>query len=130
MDFINEINAAQIALESRGWQVFVPEDLKIAENPELVEKYRRLPKAELRLLRLSLIQAHLDKIRASDAILVINLDKGEARGYIGANTLIEMAFAYVLHKKIYVLNAIGPQKNQDEAEALAEVILQGDLSNL
>lgn len=130
MDFVAEMRAARLALEKRGFQVFVPEDPDLASQPELLEKYLQLSKTEQRQIRLGLIQAHLDKIRLADAILVVNATKGEVAGYIGANTLIEMAFAYVLNKKIYVLNPIGSQKNQDEAEALAEVVLEGDLARL
>ena len=41
---------------------------------------------------------HFDKVMWADAILVLNHDKNNVSGYIGANTLLEMGLAFH-HKK-------------------------------
>jgi hypothetical protein len=49
-----------------------------------------------------LMEAHFKKVEEGDAILVVNLDKGGIKGYIGGNVLMEMMLAYYLKKPIYV----------------------------
>jgi len=49
---------------------------------------------------------HFEKVEWCDAILVLNINKKDIKGYIGANTLIEMGIAQYLGKKIYLWNDI------------------------
>ncbi len=53
-----------------------------------------------------LIRDYYYKIADSDAILVINDDLNGVEGYIGGNAFLEMGFAFVLNKTIYLLNNI------------------------
>jgi len=78
-----------------------------------------------------LIRKHYNKIKESDAILVINNKKNETENYIGANTLIEIAFAYILDKKIYLLNDL-PEFDYllEEVKAMEPIILNGDLRKI
>ncbi|VVB80893.1 Uncharacterised protein [uncultured archaeon] len=65
----------------------------------------------------------------SDAVLVMNFDKGGIKNYIGGNTLMEMGFAHVLNQKIFLLNPIPEiQFYKTEIEAVRPVIINGDLS--
>jgi len=50
-----------------------------------------------------LIRDYYEKIKASDAILVINCDLNGVENYIGGNSFLEMGFAHVLGKKIFLL---------------------------
>jgi len=73
-------------------------------------------------------------IKNSDAILVLNEKKKGIEGYIGGNTLIEMGFAYVLKKKIFLLNPI-PERSErmhyvDEIIDLKPIILHGDINKI
>jgi len=74
------------------------------------------------------IRYHYDEIVNSDAILVLNFDKDGIKNYIGGNTLMEIGFAYVHHKKIFLLNPIPNMKYRDEIEATQPVILNGNLN--
>jgi hypothetical protein len=49
-----------------------------------------------------LMDAHFKKVEEGEAVLVVNLDKGGVKGYIGGNVLMEMMLAYWLKKPIYV----------------------------
>ena len=71
-----------------------------------------------------------DQIRKSDAILVLNYDRKGIRNYIGGNTFMEIGFAHVLDKKIFLLNPV-PEIDfyKAEIEATKPVILNGDLSS-
>ena len=66
-----------------------------------------------------------------DAILVCNFDKKGIKNYIGGNTLMEIGFAHVNDKKVFLLNPI--PKNlpySDEIEAMVDVVINGDLTKL
>lgn len=53
-----------------------------------------------------LMDAHFKKVAEGDAVLVVNLDKNEVKGYIGGNVLMEMTLAYYLKQPIYVWQSI------------------------
>ena len=76
------------------------------------------------------IKTHFDKIKQSNAILVINQDKNNIKNYIGANTLTEMAFAYYLDKTIYLLNPIPKISYRDEIQSMHPIIINNSLSVL
>ncbi len=70
-------------------------------------------------------------IKSSDAILVCNFDKNGIKNYIGGNTLMEMGFAHVNDKKVFLLNPI-PEgvPYVDEIRAMTDVVLKCDLSKI
>jgi len=70
-------------------------------------------------------------IKDSDAVLILNFDKNEIKNYIGGNTLMEMGFAHVNNKKVFLLNPIPEEAPYvDEIKAMADVVLKGDLSKI
>jgi hypothetical protein len=79
------------------------------------------------------IKWYYNAIVESDAILVVNLKKGEKTNYIGGNTFLEMGFAYVHDKNIFVYNDLPTEAfcpYLDEIEAFETKIIHGDLSNI
>jgi len=67
----------------------------------------------------------------SDAILVLNFDKNGIKNYIGGNTLMEIGFAHVNDKKVFLLNPIpGEVSYVDEIEAMVDNILEDNLNNI
>jgi predicted DNA-binding WGR domain protein len=63
-------------------------------------------------------------IKKSDAILVLNYDRKGIKNYIGGNTLMEIGFAHVLNKKIFLMNPIpNIEYYRSEIEAVSPVIL-------
>lgn len=79
---------------------------------------------------LSIIKYYFEEIKEQDAILVINKDKNNFKNYIGANALIEMAFAHVLNKKIFLLNPIPEISYSDEIEAVFPIVIDNDLEKI
>ena len=81
--------------------------------------------------RYNLIKWWHDCIKSGDAILVCNFDKNGISNYIGGNTLMEMGFAHVNGKKVFLLNPI-PQEApyRDEIEAMADSVIHGDLTRI
>lgn len=90
------------------------------EKLKLVEKYEH-----------DAIRDHYTLINQSDAILVINEEKNNIPGYIGGNAFLEIGFAYILRKLIYLLNPI-PHMPYYETEIIAmkPIILEGRLENI
>ena len=73
---------------------------------------------------------HFDKVACSDAILVLNYDKNNIKGYIGGNTLMEMGLAFFLKKKIYLFNNIPKLSYKEEILGVRPFVLEGDLSKI
>lgn len=76
------------------------------------------------------MKRHFDKVVWSDAILVLNYDKNNIAGYVGANTLMEMGLAMHLNKKIYLLNPIPEISYKEEILGAKPVIVGGDLNKI
>lgn len=77
------------------------------------------------------IREYWGQIQKADAILVLNYDKRGIKNYIGGNTLMEIGFAHVLNKKIFLLNPI-PEISyyQSEIEAVKPIVIHNDLSQI
>jgi hypothetical protein len=70
-------------------------------------------------------------IKKSDAILVLNYDRKGIKNYIGGNTLMEIGFAHVLKKQIFLMNPIPDiEYYRSEIEAVRPVILKQNLTNI
>ena len=77
----------------------------------------------------SLMRNHFRKVTTSDAILVVNFKKNDIEGYLGGNTLMEMAVAFYLKKPIFILNDVSKDfLLYEEIIGVNPVILNGDLS--
>ena len=70
-------------------------------------------------------------IKKSDAILVLNYDRKGTKNYIGGNTLMEIGFAHVLNKPIFLMNPIPDiEYYRPEIEAVSPVILEQNLNQI
>jgi len=77
------------------------------------------------------IKWYYNAIVSSDAILVLNFDKRGIKNYIGGNTLMEIAFAHVHDKKIFLLNNIPEEVSYvDEIKAMFDLVLNNDLKKI
>ena len=69
-------------------------------------------------------------IKSGEAILVCNFDKKEIKNYIGGNSFLEIGFAYILGKKIFILNSIPEMFYKAEIIGMEPIILDGDLTKV
>ena len=77
------------------------------------------------------VKNHIEKIKQSDAILICNYTKNDVKNYIGANTFLEIAFAYYYDKTIFALNPLPDQPYiHDEIQSFDIKVLDGDLTKL
>jgi len=77
-----------------------------------------------------LIRDYYNTIKDCDAILVVNEKRHDIDNYIGGNSFLEMGFAHVLDKKIFLLNEIPDISYQDEIKVMQPTILNGDLTKI
>ncbi|MFZ2522429.1 MAG: hypothetical protein WAX44_00630 [Minisyncoccia bacterium] len=124
--FFDNMIEIQKQLEANGHEVYRP--IKVENVDYFSEDGSSRVEAKKSL---NLAKVHLDKIEASDAILVCNYTKGDIENYIGASTFLEMAFAHYRDKKIFVLNSLPHQKYiDDELQAYDAIILNGNLGKV
>jgi nucleoside 2-deoxyribosyltransferase len=107
-----------------GHQVFMPTDFGIDYITISNKKYGQVKKEK------KAIKKHFEKIKKSEAILVCNFDKKGIKNYIGGNTFLEIGYAYILGKKIFLLNPIPKMLYEAEIIGMEPIILKGDLRKI
>jgi len=77
------------------------------------------------------IREHWYVIEKADVVLILNYDKHGIPGYIGGNAFLEMGFAYILKKPMYLLNPI-PKMPYYETEIIGmkPIVLNGELEGI
>jgi hypothetical protein len=105
--------------------------------PEFTEKYAALESRDGMHLEsshnkvtYSLIKGYFEVIKDHDAVLIYNGKKAGIENYIGGNTFLEMGFAHVLDKNIFLYNPIPDVSYKDELEAMKPKVINGDLTKI
>ena len=115
-------------LEEKGHTVYWPWGMEKMSQNKITNK--ELPGFKLKNQSKAIL-VHYKKIKKSDAILVINEEKNGIKNYIGGNTLMEMGFAYVLKKKIYLLHPIPEGVSwKEEIVAMNPVVVGGNFNSI
>lgn len=144
MQFYPEFSEQKTQLESKGFEVYAPEQrvempLEFGGGKTSIRGYFESqggvdafpPGHEIWVAKSAAIKAHFEKIDKADAILVTNYPKKGVDGYIGGNTFLEMGYAFAVGKKVFVLFDLpkdSPYK--EELLGLQPIILNGDISNI
>lgn len=137
--FIDRMLEIKSQLEKLGHQVDLP-PTEIADGegrPLDVREFYKLRKTETNPnswiwdSKRKAILDHFQKIEWCDAILVLNIEKNNIPGYIGANTFLEMGLALYLNKPIYLYDEI-PAKIPYFEEILGcrPILLNRDLEKI
>ena len=61
---------------------------------------------------------------------MLNFDKNGISNYIGGNTLMEIGFAHVNDKKVFLLNPVPEIGYKDEIMAMVTKTINGNLNNI
>ncbi len=78
-----------------------------------------------------LINSHFRKVISCDAILVVNEKKNGVGGYIGGNTLMEMAIAFHYKKPIYILHPVSEALGwKEEVFGVHPIFLNGKVEKI
>lgn len=123
----SKVPEVQSVLEKAGHVVTPPNGY---ENPGKEAELKKMSPAEFQSWKKDMLKRDKEIIRANDAILVLNIDKGDLQNYIGGATFLEMYNAFDLGKKIYLLNPVLEGMLKDEIEGMAPVILNGDFTKV
>lgn len=115
MVFYHQFEEAKKFLEDQGHQVILPDPNPVPEP---------IPKE----MKLKFMEVFNEDLKKSDALLVMNYTKENNTHHIGTNTLMEIGMAFILKKKIFLLNP-PPKHCQHELEAIGCQILNNNLNN-
>lgn len=125
MSFAQEMLIMQGRLQEHGHEVIVPHDAtEYAGNPLKLSAKWETKEGE------DMIKRYYGEIQRSDAIFILNLSKNSVANYIGGNSFLEMGFAHVLGKTIYLLNPIPDMPYREEMMAMNPVVLNGDINRI
>lgn len=75
-----------------------------------------------------LIRWNWERLKKDEAILVLNFSKNNITNYIGGNTFLEMGFAHVLNKPIFLWHDIPQMSYTDEIKAMQPIIINGNIN--
>lgn len=115
MQFYSKLQKIKVTLENKGHKIILPltdESYKSEKN-----------------IKRKAMEDFNKNLRDSDAILIANFDKESNPNYIGVNALMESGMAFILNKKIFILNSI-PENCKDEFQAIRVIELNGNLKKI
>ena len=125
MAFSKEIVEIADKLKQNNHEVIIPFNVeKYADGNLVIENSYESTKNKIDN---DLIRGYFNEIKIFDAVLIVNLDKNGISNYIGGNTFLEMGFAHVLDKFIFLINPIPDMLYTDEIKAIKPIILNNDL---
>ncbi len=127
MSFAKDILEVKKELEKNGHNVSIPPDTYDCVNrPDLSDNLDFVLKHDL-------LKKCLRRVEENDAVLVLNHEKNNIKGYIGGASLMEIGVAYHLNKKIYILNSLPDESELKyicEIKQAKPIILSGDLNKI
>jgi len=135
IDFTQEIEKAAKELEKAGHEVEIPlTSQKILRGELTLEQFKQEKSnsgdGSFRKIEVDVIKRYFNIIKNTNAILILNLEKHNIKDYIGGNTFLEMGFAHVLNKPIYLMNPIPDMPYTDEIKAMQPIVIDEDLSKI
>jgi len=132
--FYKDLFSIQDALKSFGYKVVLPKTanaMKRKNNFDVISHKTWYKNPADYHKKRALMDAHFKKIIKGDAILITNFDKNGIKGYIGGNTLMEIAIAYFFKKPIFILNDISDESLiREEIYGVNPVFLKGNIGSL
>ena len=129
--FAKEMLEYQNKLRELGHEVNIHKDYVALANNQADVIVQRIHKEHSQLkIENDYIRWHYNEIVNSDAILVLNFDKNGVANYVGGNTLMEIGFAHVHNKKIFLLNNIPNMPYSEEIQATQPIVLNNDLTQI
>jgi len=133
--FTYEIKELSDKLIALGHETRIPyTSKKIIDGELTLGEYKKEKElrgdASFRKIKEDLIKRYYEFIKTDDAIVVLNLDKNNIKNYIGGNVFLEIGFAHVLNKPIYLYNDIPEMIYTDEIKAMRPIVIYQDLSKI
>lgn len=135
IDATYEMKKIADKLEKAGYQTDIPlTSQKIIKGELSMEEFKKEKEnngdGSFRKIQDDVIKRYYKIIKNSDAVLIVNLEKNGIKNYIGGNTFLEIGFAYVLGKNIFLLNPIPEINYKDEIMAMQPEVINGNLNRI
>lgn len=132
VSFAKEMLVIEKELKKLGFKVIIPKTAKMMKrnNNFDVAFYKTWYKNKNDYKKKkTFMDDHFKKIIAGDAVLIVNHLKNNLPGYIGGNTLMEMAIAYHYKKPIFIYNPISEESNiKEEIYGLFPIFINQNLN--
>ncbi|TAL47977.1 hypothetical protein EPN87_01705 [archaeon] len=128
--FLEEMRNVKSLLEKQGHIALIPLSAEINQTKTFWNELRNKDIKRFASLKGERMKGHFEKIKSSEAILVLNYDKDGKTNYIGPNTLMEMGVAFDYGKKIFVLNPLPNNDFYEELVSMSPTVLDGNLSKI
>lgn len=123
--FYGRVGYVRDQLEPLGHSITLPNSF---ENPQKEMEMWKVGDKAHHQWKAQKLAEQVEKIKANEAILVLNFEKNGQANYIGGATFLEIYMAFYLKRKIYLYNPIPEGILMDEISAFEPTILNGDLS--
>lgn len=130
ISFQEQMLKTKEALESQGHEVLLPHSAQQGLKKEWWDTLSTTDPERFMEMKANYIRGHFEKVALADAILVLNYDKNGIKNYIGGNTLMEMALAFYLKKKIFLLNDAPDVSYREEIIGMEPIILHADINRI
>ncbi len=114
-------------LESQGHTIMVPNSF---DAPMKEEEMKLVSAEEHVAWKSARLREQVGKVKANDAVLVLNYEKNGVPNYIGGATFLEIAHAFYNDKRIFLLNPIPECIFTDELKGINPTVLSGDVSKI
>ncbi|SRR6056297_540387 len=125
MSFSKKMIGIANRLKENNHEVILPHDADKYANGILVSESSQ--ESTKNKIKDDLIRDYFKTINKSDAVLIVNFDKNGIKNYIGGNSFLELGFAYVLNKPVYLYNQIPDMLYTDEIKAMQPIVIDGNL---
>jgi hypothetical protein len=123
--FYSQIPPVKEALEKAGHEITLPNSY---DNPGREDEMRNIGAQDHAKWKAEMLREQERKVKANDAVVVLNFDKNGLSNYIGGATFLEVFKAFEYGKKIFLYNPIPDNLLRDELLGMEPTILNGDLS--
>jgi nucleoside 2-deoxyribosyltransferase len=134
--FAQESREIRKKLEEKGVDALLyPQTVRVKKKTMNVREFYAMRKKnlteELLTTKKQLMDEHIDKIKNSDAVLILNFDKPKNPGYVGGNSFLELGVAYALGKKVFIWKKpTDTLPYYEEIMAMRPIIIEEDLEKI
>jgi len=115
MKFLREMASLKKELEKKGHKIIIPLPDESYSHGNNIKRQA--------------MEDFNNNLKDADAILVANYDKNDRACHIGINSIMEIGMAFNRKKKIFVLNKI-PKECEDELKAINVIELNNRLEGI
>jgi len=127
--FAEEIAKIKKQLEDMDHTILTTKDLELRANvSDIKSSFEEKLK---QCIKYDLLRDGFNQVAASDAVLICNYPKNNIKGYLGTSVLMELAIAYYLNKKVFLLYDYDKSQSYGlEVAIINPVILNNNLSKI